>query len=265
MIHRDLKPANIKVDTEGQVKLLDFGLAKAWEGDGGGVASSASMSQSPTLAHSGTQAGIILGTAAYMSPEQAKGRAVDKRSDIFSFGVVLFEMLTGKKAFSGEDVSEILASVLKLEPEWRALPSDLDPRIEGLLRRCLRKDRKTRRQSIGDVRVEIEEIRADPAGASPQRSPAVSASGRTAERVAWGAAVLAAVLVGGLVMRAEPPEQAVTRFALTLPAGDRFTGRYRRQLALSRPTAPGWSMSPTSSCTCASWISSRPRPSAAPT
>ena len=154
VIHRDLKPANIKVDPEGQVKVLDFGLAKAFADEG----PEGELSQSPTLSRDATRAGVILGTAAYMSPEQAKGKTVDKRSDIFSFGIVLYEMLTGKRAFAGEDVSDVLAAIIRAEPDWKGVPSDLDPRIQSLLRRCLRKDRKTRLRDVGDVRNEIEAI-----------------------------------------------------------------------------------------------------------
>ena len=118
---------------DGKIKVLDFGLARAFAED----TPEADTSLSPTLTRDGTRAGVILGTAAYMSPEQARGRKLDKRSDIFSFGAVLYEMLSGKKAFAGEDVSDILASVIKLDPDWAALPDGLDPRIERLLRRCV--------------------------------------------------------------------------------------------------------------------------------
>jgi len=139
IVHRDLKPANVKITPEGQVKVLDFGLAKAWTGDPGTGTSSVDLSQSPTLAHTGTAAGIILGTAAYMSPEQASGKAVDKRADIWAFGVVLFEMLTGERLFAGENASEILASVIKEEPDWEQLPEDTPRSVVRLLQRCLRK------------------------------------------------------------------------------------------------------------------------------
>jgi serine/threonine-protein kinase len=154
IIHRDLKPANVKVTPEGMVKVLDFGLAKALEDD----PSSIDISKSPTLSVAATQAGVILGTAAYMSPEQAHGRQADKRADIWSFGVVLYEMLTGRQAFSGESISDTLASVLKLDPDWDALPSDTPAPIRKLLRRCLTKDRKQRLQAIGDARLELDEV-----------------------------------------------------------------------------------------------------------
>src|SRR5476649_1689756 len=142
IVHRDLKPANIKVRSDGTVKVLDFGLAKAMEPAAG---SSPSMSMSPTITTPAmTQAGMILGTAAYMSPEQAKGRVVDKRSDVWAFGCVLFEMLTGTRAFEGDDVSETLAAVIRGEPDWTALPAATPAPIRKLLRGCLVKDRKER-------------------------------------------------------------------------------------------------------------------------
>ena len=153
VVHRDLKPANIKLANGSSVKILDFGLAKALEGDG--VLSD--ISSSPTITRLATQQGIILGTAAYMSPEQAKGKSVDRRADIWSFGCVLFEMLTRKMAFSGETVTDTLAAVLKEEPDWSLLPPATPPRICELLRRCLKKDPKQRLQSIGDARITIEE------------------------------------------------------------------------------------------------------------
>ena len=155
IVHRDLKPANVKVTPDGKVKVLDFGLAKAWEGDTA-AGSSSDLSRSPTLAHSGTQAGIILGTAAYMSPEQARGKPVDRRADIWAFGVVLFEMLTGRRGFAGEDLTDTLAAVVRSEPPWDALPDTLSPTLRVYLRRCLHKDPKQRVGDIRDVRLALE-------------------------------------------------------------------------------------------------------------
>ena len=157
VIHRDLKPANVKVKEDGTVKVLDYGLAKELEGETPHGADS-ELSQSPTLTRQGTQVGVILGTAAYMSPEQAKGKRVDKRTDIFSFGCVLYEMLTGNKTFDGETAGETLAAVIKTEPEWEALPTDLSPTIRKYLTRCLEKGPKRRVRDIGDVRLAMEGV-----------------------------------------------------------------------------------------------------------
>lgn len=158
IIHRDLKPANVKLTADERVKVLDFGLARALADD----PTVSGMEQSPTLSAIATQAGIILGTAAYMSPEQAKGKSADRRADVWSFGVVLYEMLAGKPLYSGETPSEILAAVIKEEPDWSALPANTPPAIRKLLRRCLIKDSKRRLQAIGEARIAIEEYAADP-------------------------------------------------------------------------------------------------------
>ena len=162
IIHRDLKPANVKITPDEKVKVLDFGLAKAMEGE----PAAANVSMSPTLSLMATQAGMILGTAAYMSPEQAKGFPADQRSDVFSFGCVLYEMLTGRQAFQGDTAPDILASVLVREPDLTALPPNLNPRLPDLLRRCLEKNPKKRWQAVGDLRAEIETIATAPHAAA---------------------------------------------------------------------------------------------------
>jgi serine/threonine protein kinase/Tol biopolymer transport system component len=182
VIHRDLKPANIKVREDGTVKVLDFGLAKALEPT---VAAPSNVSQSPTITTPAmTQAGMILGTAAYMSPEQAKGRAADRRSDIWAFGVVLYEMLTGRRAFKGEDVADTLACILTREPDWTTLPADTPPLIRRLLRRCLEKERRRRLDSAADARMEIEE-----ALTAPSPADAAAAQREAAPRLAWSRAL----------------------------------------------------------------------------
>jgi hypothetical protein len=151
--HRDMKPANVKVKSEDAVKILDFGLAKAVQGDD----TATNAANSPTLSQMGTQAGILLGTAAYMSPEQAKGKTVDRRTDIWAFGCVWYEMLTGKTAFGGETVTETLAAILKTEPNWSQLPAATPIRVRVLSQRCLQKDPKQRLRDIGDARIALDE------------------------------------------------------------------------------------------------------------
>jgi serine/threonine-protein kinase len=166
VVHRDLKPVNVKITPDGTVKVLDFGLAKAMESSPAGAV----LSNSPTLIDSraATNAGVIIGTAAYMSPEQARGRKADGRSDVFSLGCVLYEMLSGRRAFQGEDVSEIFASVLAREPDFTALPPNMNPQVRKLLARCLEKNPKRRWQSAGDLRIEIEDALVSPAAEQVQ-------------------------------------------------------------------------------------------------
>jgi serine/threonine protein kinase len=157
VIHRDLKPANVMVRPDGSVKVLDLGLARTVES-----ATTTDPSMSPTVTSGGTAAGVILGTAAYMSPEQARGKLVDKRTDVFSFGCVVYETLTGKRAFPGENISDTLASILRSEPDWGALPGQTPAAVRKLLRRCLEKDPKRRLRDIGDARLDIDEALAAP-------------------------------------------------------------------------------------------------------
>jgi Tol biopolymer transport system component len=196
IVHRDLKPANVKLTPDGKVKVLDFGLAKAYAGDTGPGGAASDSTHSPTLALSGTAAGVILGTASYMSPEQASGKPVDKRADIWAFGVVVFEMLTGRRLFTGETASEVLAAVIKDEPDWASLPSASPAALRKLLRRCLEKRPRRRLRDIGDARVEIEDAIAGSSDAAPGSSPSMppSASQRALPWIA-GASILSLGLV----------------------------------------------------------------------
>ena len=222
IIHRDLKPANIKLRPDGTVKVLDFGLAKAMEPTG---AMSASVSMSPTITTPAmTQAGMILGTAAYMSPEQARGKPVGKQADIWAFGVVLFEMLTGKRAFPGEDITETLAAVIRAEPDWTALPAELPSSVATYLTRCLQKDPRQRVQAIGDVRLALTGAFET---ATPQRTT-TAASATPHRRLVWmaplaGAAVMIVLLsVPALQhLRETPPPE--TRTEIVTPATDQPT------------------------------------------
>jgi serine/threonine-protein kinase len=188
IIHRDLKPANIKVRSDGTVKVLDFGLAKALEPAG---ASSVNATTSPTLSLHATMAGVILGTAAYMSPEQARGKAVDKRADIWAFGAVLFEMLTGRRAFAGENITDTIVSVVSKEPDWGALPAPTPMGLRRVLTRCLKKDSKARMRDIGEARLQIEELIS---GASDEMSTTSPVTPRSARAHALTSTLAASTL-----------------------------------------------------------------------
>ena len=208
IIHRDLKPANLKLTEEGDVKLLDFGLAKALEGD---VGKAQDDSHSPTLTRA-TEAGVLLGTAGYMSPEQAKGKPVDRRADIWAFGVVLFEMLTGRRLFAGETASETLAFVMTKEPGFDALPSGTPASVRDLLRRCLTKDPQMRLQAIGEARVALS--LSEPAEEASEVTPA-----RRPSFLPWVVAVVCAgVAIVALLPRAKKLEAPV-RLNVELGAG----------------------------------------------
>jgi serine/threonine protein kinase len=211
IVHRDLKPANIKVRADGTVKVLDFGLAKALDqGSGIGDQGSGGLANSPTITSPAmTQMGMILGTAAYMSPEQAKGRPVDRRTDIFAFGCVLYEMLTGRRAFDGDDVTEVLGAVVRLEPDWTRLPAACPPAIQRLLRLCLEKNVRNRRSSATDVRLDLEE-----AARAPQATTPTALAPPRHARLPWIAAaalLLSTVTLSLLYFRAAPPAE-VMRF-----------------------------------------------------
>jgi eukaryotic-like serine/threonine-protein kinase len=216
VVHRDLKPANVKVTADDAVKVLDFGLAKAIEGD----ASSIDISTSPTISRMATQAGVLLGTAAYMSPEQAKGKPVDRRTDIWAFGCVLYEMLTGQKAFDGETVTDTLAAIMRAEPDWSQLPAGTPVRVRVLLQRCLRKDPKQRLRDIGDARISLDEVLSGTADPVAALSAASSRKPWNAW-LAWSVATLfiAAFLAAVFVRTKRPPAAQMdpVRFEVQLP------------------------------------------------
>jgi hypothetical protein len=235
IVHRDLKPANIKIRPDGTVKVLDFGLAKAMEpgvglarhslGEGGSREPEVgrTLANSPTITSPAmTQAGMILGTAAYMAPEQAKGKIVDRRVDVWAFGCVLYEMLSGRKAFEGEDITDTIVAVMSREPAWDALPATLPPAVHACLRRCLQKDVRQRVRDIGDARLALEgafETASSPAGVG-------SAVPARASRQAWGIALVLAALVVGLAVPAlqhlgeTPAALPETRLDIVTPPTD---------------------------------------------
>jgi serine/threonine-protein kinase len=198
IIHRDLKPANIKVRPDGTVKVLDFGLAKALDAEAGSrEAGAGQVANSPTISMHATHAGVILGTAAYMSPEQARGRFVDRRTDIWAFGCVLFEMLTGARAFPGQDVTDIIVAVVSKDPDWQALPATVPSAIRRVLRRCLEKDPRRRLDSAAAVRIDLDEALSPPEESSERgrasSGPGTVAARRVDRRVLIAVGLLAAV------------------------------------------------------------------------
>ena len=231
VIHRDLKPANVKVKADGTVKVLDFGLAKALD-----PTPDVDPSQSPTLTAAATQMGVVLGTAAYMSPEQASGETVDKRSDIWSFGVVLFEMLTARRLFEGKTVAHVMSAVIQVDPKWDALPTATPQPMMRLLRRCLAKDRQRRLRDIGDALTDLDEaLIAPPADETAHAPPAQPAGWRQALPLALGistVSVLITTLAVWAMMRPDPA--GLVRFEMVPPDTARLRmGPGSRDLAVS--------------------------------
>jgi len=216
IVHRDLKPANVKLTPDGKVKVLDFGLAKACSADPTQGAAS-ELSHSPTMTRQGTEAGVILGTAAYMSPEQARGKSVDRRTDIWALGVVLFEMLTGQRLFARETVSDTLAAVLKTDPDWKRLPADTPYSVERLVRRCLDRDVKARLQAIGEARIALSHPAREDAVAPPTTPPATGAFARALPWAVAAIALAAAAWMSRTERMAGPGPRQATYLDVALP------------------------------------------------
>jgi len=244
IIHRDLKPANVKITPESKVKVLDFGLAKAFHDE----PSASDQSHSPTLTDQMTRPGVILGTAAYMSPEQAKGKIADKRADIWAFGCILYECLVGKKAFEGETITETVAAILKSEPDWDALPAPTPRKLRELLHRCLRKNPHERLHDMGDARIEIGEV-TEQAESRPETVPSTIVATTPAWRsiLHWIIIAIVGVLAVWGWMRSSPPAATGTmRVSIDLPETQRLTGGVQEEetLGLSRPSKRAFALSP---------------------
>ena len=249
VIHRDLKPANVKLRPDGTVKVLDFGLAKL--ATSGLTTATAGSTELPTMTSPAlmTQHGVILGTAGYMSPEQARGKVADKRSDVWAFGCVLYEMLTGRRAFPGDELADTMAAVLRAEPDWSALPSPTPRSIRRLLERSLRKDPRQRLPEIGSARLEIAEARAE-----VLESPAATATGERSRHrgLVLGAALLAALLLGAAAASCSPLDRAPARYTSRSPRRRRPS----RSRSRSRRMGARWPSSRRSNGMSQLWVRS---------
>ena len=227
VIHRDLKPANVKVTPEGKVEILDFGLAKAFEDE----IPAADISQSPTLTEEMTRAGVILGTAAYMSPEQAKGKPVDKRADIFGFGAILYELLTGKRVFQGETITETLGAIIHKEPEWEALPQNTPARVRELMVDCLEKDSRDRLPDIGSARLQIKKALIEPANSGDMRVNGAIGVPPWKQALPWSLLLLTVMIAAFMTWNLWPDPPPLRRFSIDIVAG--YAMSASRQMALS--------------------------------
>ena len=233
VIHRDLKPANVVRSSDGSVKVLDFGLAKSFVGEG--ATGSVDLSTSPTMTSVGTMAGVILGTASYMSPEQARGQAVDQRTDVWAFGCVLFELLSGTKPFGGDTLTDVLAAIVRAEPEWDALAGKVPENVVALIKRCLRKNPRERLRSMGDIGLTLKEL----ADAGTVAASSQTVAGRRGLSPGLAAGLLLAVAVvaaglGGWLSRSEPVAELTRRLSIQLPEGAFLPGGTGTDLAISR-------------------------------
>jgi eukaryotic-like serine/threonine-protein kinase len=237
IVHRDLKPANVKLTHDGKVKVLDFGLAKAAAGDAS-ASGSFDSGNTPTMTHAATMAGMILGTAAYMSPEQARGKPVDKRTDVWAFGCVLYEMLTGGQAFEGDDVTETLAAIVRGEPDWARLPEDLPPAVRVLIDRCLIKDRALRLSDMSVVRFLMSDAAKTLEGAAAAGPATPAAPRRRVAPLIIAVALLAALATFGLtrwlMSGGSPKSDAVVHVSTALPDGVELGSTHLQPFAISR-------------------------------